>query len=126
MVGSVREKAGGQAMNNRTTVTIKPSPFFEPANMPAFSHKPDDKEIRITVQRRSCRVLRRNKKSKALPWTLKCRLIAGDEIEHMRLAHFVTNGQRRKGQRHHKRHGKNNRVHISIKSSRTLATVLLQ
>jgi hypothetical protein len=30
------------------------------------------------------------------------------------LAHFLTNGEHRKGQRHYKRHGKNDRVHLGI------------
>jgi hypothetical protein len=53
-------------------------------------------------------------------------LVRGGQIARDRLAHFLMNGERGKGKRHYKRHGKNYRVHISIKSSRTFATVLLQ
>jgi len=42
--------------------------------------------------------------------------LRGSEIGCVRLAHFVADGQRRKGQRHHERQGKDYRVHMAIVS----------
>ena len=54
------------------------------------------------------------KKSKASPWTLLCRPDAGGEIVCVGLPHFVADSQHGKSQRHHQRHGKDNRVHRGI------------
>jgi hypothetical protein len=54
-------------------------------------------------------------KSKASPWTLTTLLnLIAATIAVGNLAHFLMKGERHKGQRHHKRHGKNDRIHIGI------------
>ncbi len=109
-----RGEADWQLTNNKTATGIKPCHFFVPADMLTFSHRPNTGETRIANQEIRFDVQQGTKKAQGKGLGHYLPPLVRAAKSRARLAHFLVNGQRGKGKRHHKRHGKNHRVHMAI------------